>query len=378
MYPTATDRAEIEIDEQALQQNYRRLHAFAAAHSQSTAVRTIAVVKANAYGHGFLHTVLPLLRAGCRFFAVATLGEALAVRRLAPTADILILGYTAPKHARTLSAQRLTQTVFSKEYATWLSHYATRAACRVRVHFKVDIGMCRLGFSPTDLAAILQAASLPHLIPCGLFAHFPAADSDLTATRDAFLRFLSCRNALRARGLSLFSHVAASAALLTLPYTALDGVRVGLALYGISPVKTALPLSPSLTLTAPVVQIRRVAAGTPVGYGGTFVTKRPSKIGILPIGYGDGLRRDFEKAVGGVSFYRHNVPFFAPIAGHICMDMTAVDLTDTPVALGDRATVFSDPRPIAAALHTIPWEVLTALHPRIPRKRRTKRADLLL
>ena len=378
MYPTNTDRAAVEIDEEALGQNYRRLHAFATAHSQSRSVRTIAVVKANAYGHGFFHTVLPLLKAGCRFFAVATLGEALAVRRYAPTAAILILGYTAPQRAPVLAAHDLTQTVFSREYAAWLSHYAVRAACRVKVHFKVDIGMCRLGFAATDTAAILQAASLPHLIPCGLFSHFPCADHDLTATRVAFLRFLACRNALRAEGLSLFSHAAASAALLALPDTALDGVRIGLALYGIPPVKTALPLTPTLTLTAPVVQIRRVAAGTPVGYGGAFVTKRPSKIGILPIGYGDGLRRDFENAVGGVRFYCRNMPFFAPIAGHICMDMTAVDLTNTPVTLGDRATVFSDPRPVATALHTIPWEVLTALHPRIPRKRRTKSAGLLL
>jgi alanine racemase len=285
-------------------------------------------------------------------------------------ADILILGYTAPKHAPILAAQGLTQTVFSKEYATWLSRYAAKAACRVKVHFKVDTGMCRLGFAVTDIDAILQAACLPYLIPCGLFSHFPCADSDVIATRAAFFRFLSCRSTLRAQGLRLFSHVAASAALLALPETALDGVRIGLALYGVPPVKTALPLTPTLTLTAPVVQIRHVATGTPIGYGGAFVAKRPSRIGILPIGYGDGLRRDLEKAPGSVTFYCNNIPFSAPIAGHICMDMMAVDLTNTPVLLGDHATIFSDPRPIATALHSIPWEVLTALHPRILRKRR--------
>lgn len=370
MYCADRGRAVVEIDEAALQSNYRHLHALAAAHGKGPDTRTIAVVKANAYGHGFLHTVPPLLRAGCRFFAVATLGEALAVRRYAPRADILILGYTAPESAEALARFRLTQTVFSAEYAAKLSKSATVAGCFVKVHLKVDTGMCRLGFAPTDTKGLLCAVCLPHLIPSGLFTHFPAADCDLSATRAALFRFLACRRALRDEGLSLFSHAAASAALLCMPEATLDGVRVGLALYGIPPVKTALPLCPVLTLTAPVIQIRKIEAGTPVGYGGSFLAARPSKIGILPIGYGDGLPRRFEKAVGRVTVFHEKKPFSAPIAGHICMDMMALDLTNTPVEVGDRATIFSDPRPIATALDTIPWEVLSALHPRILRKRR--------
>jgi len=371
MYCADLGRAAAEIDEAALQSNYRHLHALAAAYSgKGNGTRTVAVVKANAYGHGFLHTVPPLLRAGCRFFAVATLGEALAVRRYAPRADILILGYTAPESAEVMARFRLTQTVFSAEYAAKLSKTATVAGCFVKIHLKVDTGMCRLGFSPTDTKGLLRAATLPHLIPDGLFTHFPAADCDLNATRAALFRFLACRRALRAKGLSLFSHAAASAALLRLPESVLDGVRVGLALYGIPPVKTALPLSPALTLTAPVIQIREIEAGTPVGYGGSFLATRPSKIGILPIGYGDGLPRRFEQAVGRVTVFHKDQPFSAPVAGHICMDMMALDLTGTPIEIGDRATLFSDPRPVAAALGTIPWEVLSALHPRILRKRR--------
>ena len=370
MYCTDCGRAVAEIDETALQHNYRRLHALAAAHATTPNVQTIAVVKANAYGHGFLHTVVPLLRAGCRFFAVATLREACAVRRYAPHAEILILGHTPPEAAGVLARLHLTQTVFSTEYAARLSKSAAATRCFVKIHLKVDTGMCRLGFAATDLKGLLRAATLPHLIPCGIFTHFAVADCDLDATRDAFFNFLACRRALREKGLSLFSHAAASAALLRLPETALDGVRVGLALYGIPPVKTALPLRPALTLTAPVIQLRKITAGTAVGYGGAFVASRPSKIGILPIGYGDGLPRRFEKAVGRVTVFHRGKPFSTPVAGHICMDMMALDLTGTPVEVGDRAIIFSDPRPIAAALDTIPWEVLTALHPRILRKRR--------
>ena len=370
MLRTDIGRAVAEINEQALIQNYQRLHAFAAAHSNHVRPRTIAVVKANAYGHGFLHTVPPLLRAGCRFFAVATLCEALAVRRYAPNADILILGYTDPRAAKTLSHYRLTQTVFSEEYAQDLAKFATVSGCFVKIHLKIDVGMCRLGFAPTDLCALCRTATLPHLLPCGLFTHFPKADSDAAATHAAFCRFLACRRALQERGFRLFSHAAASAALLKLPYTVLDGVRVGLALYGIPPVKTALPLQPVLSLRAPVIQIHRIAAGTSVGYGGAFVATRPSKIGILPIGYGDGLPRRFEKSVVTVRVFHQNTAFLAPVAGHICMDMMALDLTDTPIEVGDHALLFDDPRPVARALDTIPWEILTSLHPRIFRKRR--------
>lgn len=365
-----TERAVARVSASALRDNFRALAGFAEGHAQAGhAPRIIAVVKANAYGHGIKLAVPALLRGGCTFFAVATLNEALAVRRLAPGADILILGYTPPSRAKALAQNALTQTVFSREYAMALAKSATVSGVLVKTHLKIDGGMCRLGFSPWALEDILFAATAPHLKTEGIYTHFPCADTDIEGTRDAFSRFLACRAALSARGFTLFAHAAASAALLRAPETLLDGARVGLALYGIPPVATALPLRRALELTAPIVQIREVAAGTPVGYGGTFVTARPARIGTLPIGYGDGVSRRFGKTVKTVRVWCGNTAFSAPVAGNICMDQMMIDLTNTPAKVGDRAELFEDITRAASALDTIPYELLTCIGERVVRKR---------
>lgn len=368
MSPYPQCRAFATVSEAALQQNYRLLAHHAAGEAPAHKPRLIAVVKANAYGHGTGTVVPALLRAGCDFFAVATLDEAREVRFLAPFADILILGYTPPAFASDLAALDVMQTVFSAEYANALSESALAAGVLLKIHLKIDGGMCRLGFAPEAIDELLCAASERQLRAVGIYTHFPVADQDKTATRAAFSRFLSCRQALCAHGLSLFSHAAASAALLTLPETVLDGARIGLALYGVPPVKTALPLTPALTLKAPVIQIRRVRAGTPVGYGGSFVTARPSLIGTLPIGYADGVPRAFGRAVGCVCVLHGNEKFSVPVAGHICMDQMMVDLTDTPAAVGDLAVIFDDAAAAAAALGTIPYEIFTAIGARVIRR----------
>ena len=225
--------------------------------------------------------------------------------------------------------------------------------------------MSRLGFDPEDTAGLLEAASRPALLAKGLFCHFPAADSDAAATRHALDRFLACRAALRENRLHLFCHAAASAAMLTLPCTLLDGCRPGLALFGLSPVATSLALRPALSLHAPIVQLRRVAAGTPIGYGGDFVTSRPSLIGTLPIGYADGLCRAAAGAT--VTLSHHATPFTVPLVGRICMDYAMVDLTDTPAATGDSVCLFDRADTLAAHVGTIPYEILTAIGPRVAR-----------
>lgn len=361
-----THRAQATVNTAALQANLALLEGCTPQYSAKKP-RTIAVVKANAYGHGDALVVPALWEAGCDFFAVATPDEAISVRKIAPRADILILGYTPPTLADVLAEERLHQTVFSLDYARELSECTKAKGRSVRVHLKIDGGMCRLGFAPESLAEILAAATLPGLEPVGIYTHFPCADADKSVTRAAFSRFLQCKNTLKRCGFSLFSHAAASAASLTLPETALDGVRVGLALYGIPPVATTLPLRQVLTLTAPVVQIHEVPEGTPVGYGGTFVTSRPSKIGTLPIGYADGIPRRFKECVGQVRIMAKGNTFFAPVAGNICMDQMMLDLTKTPVEIGDRAVFFAPVTEAATALGTIPYELLTGIGARVLR-----------
>ena len=358
-------RATALVDTTALIHNYRILNTYAAETAKKTP-RTVAIVKANAYGHGLPLAVKAFLRAGCDFFGVATLNEALQVRKLAPFADILVLGYTPPHRASVLVGANVTQTVFSPSYAVALAAEATQAGVTVPIHIKLDCGMHRLGFSPNEEHEIFMATTTKGLLPTGLYTHFPVADTDIPTTRAALERFLSCHRALTKVGLPLFAHTAASAALLSLPESILDGIRPGLALYGISPVPTALPLRPALTIYSHIVQIHDLPAGTPVGYGGAFVTKKAARIGTVPIGYGDGIPRRFSGQT--VRVFHKNSVFSAPVVGRICMDQLMLDLSGTAAAIGDTVQFFEDAARTAVALDTIPYEVLTALSPRIIRK----------
>ena len=351
-------RALAEIDTAALTHNYLAMSAHCGG-------RTLCVVKANAYGHGISLVAPTLSRAGCDFFAVACLEEALSVRALAPRADILILGYTPVQHAALLARNNITQTVFSTPFAAALSAAARAANVCVRTHVKIDTGMCRLGFATTDTEGISFALRAENLHPWGAFTHFPCADTDPEHTLRALRDFLDLRT-LFPKG--TFLHAAASAAALTLPQAHLDGVRIGIALYGHAPVLgSTVKLLPVMQLTAPVISVKSLPAGTPVGYGGSFVTARPSRIGTLPIGYADGLTRSLEGLT--VRVLCKNEAFFAPLVGHVCMDQTMIDLTDVPyTALGDRVQLFHDINAAAKHCGSIPYEILSAVSSRVERR----------
>lgn len=359
-------RAFAEIDGAALCRNYRLL--LQKAQESNPRARLIAVVKDDAYGHG-LSTVLPLLlEAGCDFFAVATADEAFAVRGLAPAAEILVLGYTPPQKAERLAEARITQTVFSAAYGAALNAALSRTDRRLPIHVKLNGGLCRGGFDPCDAAGLRGLLSHAHLLPKGVYTHFSAADTDRVGTRRALYGLCHVAEAFQREGIPLFVHAAASAAALTLPETVLDGIRVGIALYGLPPVPTALPLTPTLSLHAPVVCLCRVTAGTPIGYGGDFVTERETLLGTLPIGYGDGLWRRLRTLTPTLS--HESKRFAAPILGRICMDHTVVDLTDTPAVIGDTVCLWEDARAPALHADTIPYEILTALSSRVERRRK--------
>ena len=351
------------LDMNALVRNFCLLREKAQEMGRGT--RVIAVVKANAYGHGMAQVLPALARVGCDFFAVATPDEALEARRLCKDADVLVLGYTPPACAVALAEAQITQTVFSADYAAALSAVMRAAKARLNVHFKIDGGMCRLGFAPSDTEGLLQVLHRRELLATGLYTHFPSADSDPIATKQALAAFCACRDRLKALGYPLFSHAAASAASLTVEESALDALRVGIALYGLPPVSTALPLSPVLSLHAPIVQIREVACGTPIGYGGDFITQRASRIGVLPIGYADGFPRRLSGL--SVTLSHKGESFPVPIVGRVCMDQVMTDLTQTPAAVGDTVCLWHSAAEISDRLSTIPYEVLTALSPRIER-----------
>ena len=347
-------RAVAEIDTRALSHNFREISRICG--------KTVAVVKADAYGHGLSLAVPAFLRAGCDFFAVATAKEAQTVRKLAPFAHILLLGYASASEISALAVAQITFTAFSLSYAQALSRAAGERGVTLSVHLKIDGGMCRLGFCTEDLDGILRVLKLPHLNVCGIFTHFPCAENDPEGTKLALSRFLALRRALP---VPLFSHAAASAAALTLPEARLDAVRAGIALYGYPPVQAAQGLLPAMRLIAPVVQLHRAAAGTPVGYGGHFVCKRESVIGTVPLGYADGVPRSL---LGGhLTVLCKGRPFSAPIAGRVCMDYLMLDLTDLPAKEGETVCVLQDFAAAARHAGTIPYELLTAVSARVPR-----------
>ena len=357
-------RAVAQIDTAAIARNYRHI----AAHCGG---RTLAVVKANAYGHGISLVLPALCAAGCDFFAVATLQEALEVRALAPSADILILGYTSPAAAPLLIRHNITQAVFSAPYATALS-CAAEGVGRVRAHLKINGGMQRLGFAPNEAPALASTLQAPNLHVWGAFVHLPCADTNLAQTKRILGEFRALCHALPRK---LFLHAAASAAALSLPQSHLNGVRVGLALYGYAPVPTSLPLCPAMRLAAPILQLHRLPSGTPVGYGGSFITARPTLLGVLPCGYADGLSRDLSGMQ--VTLLHGGQRFAGRLAGRICMDFCTVDLTDTPALVGDRVVLWENAAVAAAYRGTIPYEILTAVSARVPRQK-GENADGLL
>ncbi|MBR6728328.1 MAG: alanine racemase [Clostridia bacterium] len=359
-----SQRAFARINTAAIDHNFRLMQTLA--RRQNPAAEVIAVVKANAYGHGVGAVLPPLLAAGCTRFAVATLQEALEVRQLAPESEVLILGYTPPTKLPEMAKKHLTQTVFSPEYARALARVAEAAGCRLSVHIKLNGGLCRAGLEPDPdpILRLLRQIGRP-LSVTGLLTHFPSADLDPAGTRAALGRFLQCKKALNRAGFFPFCHAAASAAALTLPEAVLDAIRPGLALYGLSPVDTPLDLRPALSLYAPVVQLRSLSAGTAVGYGGDFVTARPSRIGTLPIGYADGVSRRLSGF--SVTLLHGKARFSVPIVGRISMDQLTLDLTDTPAAIGDTVCLWQSANAPAAHCGTIPYEILTALSPRVRR-----------
>ncbi len=348
----------------ALKDNFNRLQRMA------SGARLIAVVKANAYGHGLAFAAEALLEAGADFFAVARLSEALALRALAPTADILILGSTPPSCAPLLSRHRLIQSVHGAAYAKALSDCANAP---VRVHLKLDVGMGRFGISILKSGSFEEAiAALAASGLCfeAVFSHLPSADRrDGLETEHQRLSFDRFADRLAKAGHPLPRHLLASAGILRYGGGGDAFVRPGLALYGYSPIDTlpAQGFSPVLRLYAPVLAIRELVKGDRIGYGGGFTAPRNMRVALLGIGYGDGLPR----ALSGASIRLGGQ--LSPIVGRICMDTAFCAIPDrASVRVGDLALLFGDtpetlPR-LALHAKTIPYELLTSLSARLCRE----------
>lgn len=335
----------------------------------------LAIVKADAYGHGAPAVCRTLAEAGIIRFGVATLQEALSLREAGIQKHILVLGAVSPHQLEDLIAYDLTPVVYDPALIPDLLTALRSRQDPYPVHVKVDTGMGRLGISPDKVPNLLQSPPFKGPLRLeGLMTHLADADAeDPSYTELQLARFRKVLTELQDAGLTVpLAHAANSAALLRYPQAHFQLVRPGLMLYGYHPSLhvSAPQLKPVLTLSSHIVQIRSLAPGESTSYNRTFTATRPTRIAVLPIGYADGLNRQLSNR--GMVLV-NGAP--APIVGHVCMDLTMIDVTSIPLAsVGDEVVLIGRQGPfevsastVADTLHTITYEVLCNIGSRIPR-----------
>ena len=336
--------------------------------------RIMAVVKADAYGHGAACVAPVLEEAGVDFFAVSNIDEAIELRYAGIKSNILILGHTPAEYAKELAENHITQAVMSAQYAAALSAAALSAGVEIDIHIKLDTGMgrigfiCREGIDPAD--EIVAAVSLKGLRFRGLFTHFAAADTDEAYTKLQYSRFCRVADALKAKGFAPeICHCSNSAGILLQKDMQMDMVRAGIILYGLTPDDSiALPkdFRPAMAFYSTIAQVKKLSEDESVSYGRSFKTKGETLCATLPVGYADGYRRALsnkgEVLIGGKK---------APVLGRVCMDQTVVDISNIADAKeGDKVLLFGESLPaeeIARLCDTINYEIVCGISRRVPR-----------
>lgn len=368
--PSPTARAWREVDRNALIHNAQVLR-----QALPPGCSLMAVVKAEAYGHGGASTARILRRAGVGAFAVACLAEGIALRRHGVSGTILILGYTPPEEAPLLRRWRLTQTVADEAHGLALAAQGVP----VRVHLALDTGMHRLGIPAEDHEAIARLYALPILRIGGVFSHLCVSDSpapaDIAFTQGQLDRFYAAVGWMKEQGYDPGAiHIQASYGLWNLPPQPCRYVRAGIALYGVAsdqnPVLHPLDLRPALSLRAKVASVRTIPAGQGAGYGLAFRAEQDTRLAVVTIGYADGLPRSLSQQGGRVIIRGVS----CPMVGRICMDQLLVDVTHLPQAVpGDMVTLIGTDgeavlkaEEVAVQSGTIANELLSRLGSRLP------------
>ena len=363
------DRTWAEISLDNIEHNYRVMRALLPPEC-----RFLGVVKADAYGHGALKVAHLLEELHADYLAVATLAEAVELRQDNITLPIIIFGCTPPAHRRELAHYDLTQTVYDPDMAAAFSQAAGGIGKTLKIHLKIDSGMGRLGF--TEPGQLLAAMSLPGIYIEGAFTHFAVSDEQdgQQYTRmqfDKFQRLVTELETASGRSFKI-KHCANSGAVLNYPYTHMDMVRPGIALYGgySGAASEKISLKPAMQLKTRIVQIRTLKPGESVSYGRTYTAEKTMKVAVIPIGYADGLHRNLS---GKIDVLVHGIR--AKQIGRICMDMCMIDVTDIQnVSVCDVVTIFGcdGSEYITAAEQadkagTISYELLCAVSKRVPR-----------
>ncbi len=350
----------------------------------SPGCQVMAIIKANAYGHGVVETAQALARQGIERFAVASLDEGIALRQAGLSTSIVILGALFEEQTSDLVAHQLTPVVSDAHILPALAKATQSHPGPYPIHLKVETGMGRLGFSPEGLRSLLDNQLLRSPLQVeGLMTHLADADGkDSSVTERQLEAFEAVLEQIQQRGVTLpLVHTANSAAIVRFPSAHFSLVRPGIMLYGYHTLPNTVPapdLRPVLSLRTTVVQRRTIPQGGTVSYNGTFVATRPTRIAVLPIGYADGYSRRLSHR-GLVLIQGRR----APIVGLVCMDMIMVDVTDlAPVHIGDSVTLIGQQGEetiwadeVADWIGTIPYEILCGIGSRVPRIYETSKQD---
>ncbi|MFQ5874355.1 MAG: alanine racemase [Dehalococcoidia bacterium] len=359
-----------EVDLTKLEHNYRYLRS-----RIDSRVKFIAVVKAEAYGHGAVETSRALERLGADAFAVAIVEEGVALREAGIGRPIIVFGGALPGREELVLRHGLTPAIHSLDAVRRLSQAAQTGGVVAPYHLKVDTGMGRMGVDYRHLGSFLeQAVGLPAVKLEGVFTHLASADEDSSDYSALQLqRFRESLRALDGRGVKVdMIHAANSAGLLFHPESWFDAVRPGLALYGVNPNsrRESCLLEPILSFKTCIPFLKQVPPNTPLGYGSTFVTQRDSVVATIPVGYADGL--NYQLSNRGAVIVRDRL---APIVGRISMDSTLVDVTDVPevtpgdevILIGQSQSAAITAEQVAEQIGTIPYEILCSISKRVPR-----------
>ena len=363
------DNTYVKIDLDVIESNIDAIR-------EQVGVDVMAVIKADAYGHGAVQ-VARLLQDKCSFFGVSSVLEAMELRRAGIYNPILILGQTPVRAFPTLVQAEIRPTIFHYEAAVALSKAAQMLGKDAAFHFGVDTGMSRIGFQATEEDADICAeiARLPGLVAEGIFSHYATADcADLTKSRAQAALFDKFCQMMRDRGVEIpIRHMDNSAGLMNFP-NHYEIVRSGIVTYGMYPSDEVDPgllkIRPALQWLSRVTHVKTLPAGREISYGGTYVTTKETRVATVPVGYADGYRRclsgKFHVLIRGRK---------APILGRVCMDQMMVDVTDIPdVTLNDRVVLVGKSgdeeitmEQLAAAMDTINYEVVCGISRRVPR-----------
>ena len=357
------NRAWVEVSLDAISHNIGLIKA-----ALNPGVLVMAAVKADAYGHGAPDVARVMLHSGVDVLGVACPDEAYQLRKSGITAPIISLGYFPIESAVDIVSHDITPAVFDFSMAKAISNASLRLGKTSKIHVKVDTGMGRVGFQCNNAVdAILDIAKMPNIEIEGIFSHLACADDENdTFSSLQFERFTEILVQLKKNGLiPPLNHMANSAATLKYPHMQLDMVRAGIATFGFNP-----GFKPAMQLKTVISHIKDVPAGTPISYGGDYITPHPAVIATIPIGYADGYSRRLSgKAVVLVGGKK------VPVVGKICMDQCMIDVTNVNnLSIGDEVVLFGTDgenhipvEEVAAWADTINYEILSIIGRRVPR-----------